>query len=127
MARAKVVLRKCQTFQAAPSKGGRKWKKGAPVTLTNENEIAYYKGQSEFVVTDLGEPKKKAAKEEPATDDGGSGDDLSPGHTKSSLMRLSKDDLMELAEETYALELEGDETKDALTEAILEAILESQE
>ena len=120
MARAKVVLRKCQTFQAAPNKGGRKWKKGAPVILTNENEIDYYKGQSEFVVTDLGEPKKKAAKPaEPSGDDGGDGGE--DKHTKASLMRMSKDDLMALAEDTFGLELEGDETKDDLAEAILEA------
>jgi hypothetical protein len=120
MARAKVVLRKCQTFQAAPNKGGRKWKKGAPVILTNENEIDYYRGQAEFVVTDLGEPKKKAAKETPA-DDGGGDDGGDDKHTKASLMRMSKDDLMTLAEDTFGLELEGDETKDDLAEAILEA------
>jgi hypothetical protein len=119
MARAKVVLRGCQTFQASPSKGGRKWKKGAPVVLTNENEIAYYKTQTEFTVTELGEPKKKAAKPEP--DEGGGEDGGASKHTKTSLMRMGKDDLMELAEDTFGLELEGDETKDDLAEAILEA------
>jgi len=119
MARAKVVLRGCKTFQAAPNKGGRKWKKGAPVILTDENEVAYYKTHSEFTVTDLGEPKKQAAK--PVAPEGGGDDGGTDKHTKTSLKKLGKDDLMTLAEETFGLELEGDETKDELADAILEA------
>ena len=117
MARAKVILRGCKTFEASPTKGGRKWKKGAPVILINDNEIDYYRTQSEFTVTDLGEPKKVAAK--PEADGGGEGGP--DKHTKSSLKKLGKDELMEMAEDTFGLELEGDETKDALAEAILEA------
>lgn len=47
-------------------RGGRKFVKGQPQTLTDVAEIAHYKATAGFVVTMLNEPKKEKAAAPPA-------------------------------------------------------------
>lgn len=54
--RYKVVLRGCETFSGRYGD----WKKGQSQDV-DEGEASYYKGQSEFVVTELGDVPAVAA------------------------------------------------------------------
>lgn len=56
MARARVVLSNAQSHV----RGNRTFKKGVPEILTDEDEIAYYKAQSQFTVTMLKDPTRPA-------------------------------------------------------------------
>lgn len=128
MAKAKVQLRHCESFTGL---SGIAWVKNQARTLTNEKQIAYYKGQPEFVVTMLQEPKPKRPAAPPAPtgnegtggdDGGGEGTDNPPELTEAKLKRMSNAELVDLAAERFELALDEDEMKKAdLVAAILEA------
>lgn len=70
MARARVQLKEGQTCVVA----GRRWVVNKPVILTDEKDIASYRANGRFAVTDLAEPaKKKAAPKEKGNKPDGSG------------------------------------------------------
>lgn len=62
MAKAKVELVGSLTH----SHGARRFEKGKPQVLTNPSEIAYYRGQPGFSVTELDAPAPKPGKAAPA-------------------------------------------------------------
>ena len=122
MARAKVTLRKCESFTGV---AGEAWRKNQTRVVTDPKKIAYYKAHNEFVVTDLKDATPKRAKPPatPATggDDGG-GDSSPEALTEATLSRMNKADLVDLGAEKFGLQLDEDEMKkDDLVAAILEA------
>lgn len=124
MARARIVLRSCETFTPL---SGETWRKGQARTIADPSQIAYYRGQSEFSVTILEDPKPKPKPEPPpdptggGTDGGGEGDG-DEVLTEAALGRLTKAQLVDLAAERWGLALDEDEMKkDDLVSAILKA------
>jgi len=117
MARARVELRGSLTHVG----GGRTFKKNAPQILTNASEIAYYKGQAGFSVTEMKDsPKAKAKAAPPPSDDSdesGSGDE--EGYTDAELRAMTKADLVDLGKE-MGLALSDADKKADLIAAILE-------
>ena len=110
MARARVVLRHCESYTGLT---GESWKKNQSRVITNERQIELYKSRSEFVVSDLADaPARKKA----ASDGGGP-----PSYTEASLKRMNKSELVELAADQFQLALVEDDHKDDLVAAILEA------
>jgi hypothetical protein len=57
VARAKVVLKGALSY----SRKGKTYKKGQEQEVQGEGEIAFFEGNSRFLVTRIKEPKKKAA------------------------------------------------------------------
>ena len=88
---------------------------GETQIVSQVGKIAYYKGQSEFVVSDLKDnpplPSKPAI---PTSEDPNA-------HTSASLKRMSKEDLSKLGAEYFELELGMDMRKDDMVLQILEA------
>lgn len=122
MAKARVQLRKCESFTG---RGGVAWKKNQARTLTRQSEIDYYKLHPEFIVTILAEPKAAPKPKAPAdTGDEGKGKtDGDPSKpSESKLGRMSKPELVDYAADTYGLALDEDEMpKDDMVKAILQA------
>jgi hypothetical protein len=115
MARAKVQLRKCESFTGL---AGEMWRKNQTRIISDSSKIRYYKGNSEFVVTDLSsaQPKQAAA---PVVD---AGEDSSSELSEAALFRMTKAELVDFGAEEYGLELDEDEMKkDDLVAAVLEA------
>lgn len=114
MARARVVLRHCESYTGLT---GEAWKKNQSRVITDEKQIALYKSRSEFVVSDLADApaRKRAAAATPGGQDG------PPSYTEAALMRLTKTKLVELGAEQFKLALDEDDHKGDLVSAILEA------
>lgn len=115
MARARVVLRHCESYTGLT--GGDSWKKNQSRVITDERKIAYYKSLSEFVVSDLADaPARKKAAVSTA-----GGQEGPPSYSKSALTRMNKLELVDLGAEQFKLALSVDDHKDDLVAALLEA------
>jgi len=110
MARARVELKGCLTFQGK----GRTFKKGSPQILTNPADIMYYQQQAVFVVTMLSEKSKVVVETKQPVDNIKDDNDFN----ESELRKMKKADLQEVAEE-LGLDTEG--TVNELIERILDA------
>lgn len=106
--RATVTLRKAETFTG---RGGLIWRKGQSRDLTDDGAIKYYRGQSEFVVTDRPDAVKAEEPEKKAP----------PTFTENELKRVKKEDLIELAASGFGLELSEELKQPDMVAAILEA------
>ncbi len=109
MARAKVTLRGCRTFQG---KDGRLWKQGQTRIITDTGKIRYFRALGEFVVTvleDAPPPKEAAPSEKPGA------------YTQASLGRMTKDQIQTLGAERFELILESSERKEDMIVKVLEA------
>ncbi len=113
MARARVTLRGCITYQTP---AGKTWKRNESRIVTNASEIAYFRNNTEFNVTDLpdAEPKPPPKSEDPKA------------YTASVLGRMAKPELVTLAANRFTLPLEDDMRKDDMVTAILEAQVEAE-
>lgn len=110
MAKARVVLNKCETYDAR----GRKFVRGTPQIITDDREIMYYKRQAEFSVTMLQEVKTAPAKpkDEPKP--------VKKVYTKSDLDAMTKTDLIRLGQsEQFNLDMESDMKKPEMVKALL--------
>lgn len=115
MARARVVLRHCESFTGL--KGGDSWRKNQSRVITDAKQIAHYKTLSEFVVSDLADaPARKKA----ATSTSG-GSEGPPTYTEAALKRMNKTELAELGASQFKLALNEDDHKGDLVSALLEA------
>ncbi len=114
MARARVVLRHCESYTGLASES---WKKNQSRVITDEKQIALYKSRSEFVVSDLADApaRRKAASTTPGGQDG------PPTYTEAALKRLSREKLVELGAEQFKLALGADDPKGDLIASLLEA------
>lgn len=112
MARSRVVLRNCESYTALT---GESWKKNQARILTDEVQIALYRSRSEFVVSDLADPKRSKAAASTEDDDGDS------GYTEAALKRMTKPELVELGAEKFSLALSAEDAKGDLVAALLEA------
>lgn len=112
MARARVVLRHCESYTGLT---GESWKKNQSRVITDERQIELYKSRSEFVVSDLADAtaRKKAA--------ASGSSDGPPSYTEAALKRKSKPELVELGAKVFTLALVEDDNKSDLIAAILEA------
>ncbi len=108
MARARITLRGCLTYQTPK---GKTWKRGESRIVTNQGEIDYFKNNTEFVVTILpdAEPKLPPKSEDPKA------------YTSAMLGRMTKPELVTLAAERFTLEIDLDSRKPDIIVAILEA------
>ena len=114
MAKARVVLSKCESYEAR----GRKFVRGVPQIITDSREIMYYKRQGEFSVTMLQEvkaaPDKPKPKEEPKP--------AKKSYTKSDLDSMTKTDLIRLGQsEQFNMDMESDMKKPDMVKALLAA------
>lgn len=113
MARARVILRHCESFTGLT---GESWRKNQSRTITDAKQIALYKSLSEFVVSDLADApmRKKAATSTPGGQEG------PPSYSKSALQRMNKEDLVKLGADQFKLALLEEDHKDDLVAALLE-------
>ena len=129
MARARVYLRRCASFQGWR---GEQWRQGQVRVLTDAAAINYYRGQTEFSVEDLPEaqvvpppaPSAPAASPEVADEpepDPEALDEEATRFTSAELMQLKKAELVELGSEAFGLQLDASVKKDALVAALLQA------
>ncbi|MFW9927888.1 MAG: hypothetical protein ACFFD1_00685 [Candidatus Thorarchaeota archaeon] len=110
MAKARVVLNSCSTYEGH----GRKFVRGAPQIITNDSEILYYKRQAEFSVTMLQEIKATPAKAKETPKP------VKKVYTKSDLDAMTKTDLVRLGQsEQFNLDMESDMKKPDMVKALM--------
>ena len=118
MAKARIELRRAETYSAR----GRTFKKGSPVVIDSDGDIAYFKAQPEFTVTILKpveapKPVKASAPPPPPPPE-----DAAPAPvTAEQLSGMSKSALQKLGAGVFALDLGDELKKPAMIAAILEA------
>lgn len=112
MARARVVLRHCESYTGLT---GESWRKNQSRVITNEKQIALYKSRSEFVVSDLSDAPARKKATASGSDDG------PPSYTEATLKRMNKSELVELGASQFKLALVEDDHKGDLVAALLEA------
>lgn len=108
MARARITLSGCLTYQTPK---GNTWKRNESRIVTDPGDIAYFRNNTEFDVTDLPDavPKPPPKSEDPKA------------YTAATLGRMNKPELVTLAAERFTLEVDPDSRKDDIVVEILEA------
>lgn len=117
MASARVTLKDegPSTFTG----GGYKFEKGQSRLITNESDIRYFMGQSDFSVTMLeGSAPKRAPEPEPEPE---AEEPVDGAPNRAELMKLTKAGLLQYAADDYSLKLDMSMSKAAMVDAILAA------
>jgi hypothetical protein len=117
-AKARIKLVGAVTFG---DRRGNHWKKGDTRIITDEGDILYFQNTPEFTVTMLTAVKPKPVEKAPVDVEDEDEDEADPAYTAADLKKQSKNGLVTLGAEEFALDLDMELKKQDMIDAILEA------